>query len=432
MKFCKALLLCVVMLHIGTIVYAKKVRVLFLGNSYTYVNDLPNIVANMAASTGDTLIYDMSAPGGQTFSGHLDPFTGNSLQKIKAGGWDYVVLQEQSQMCAYPTMSFDIWCYPYAEQLVDTVKASNPCAEVIFYMTWGRKNGDVPGMCNGFPGWTHFCTYHAMDSVIRERYMLMGDSFNTTVSPVGAVWRYLRTNHPSIELYDADGSHPSPAGSYAGGCSFYTAIFKKPADSIKYNFSLSATTAATIRTAASRVVYDSMSYWQIAKHETFASFSHNASSMAPVAFTNKSSNAIQSAWDFGDGATSTATSPTHTYTLPGNYTVRLIATDATGCSDTTYTTINLQNVGVATHNVAAAFTVSPNPVKGILYIKSGEFVKSNYRMQILNSMGQLVHQQQTTATSIQHIDVSGIAAGVYTLHISNASGEMYREKIVVQ
>ena len=59
----------------------KTVRVLFLGNSYTYYHNMPKLVADMAASAGDTLVWEMEAPGGFTFSGHYTSTT--SKNKIK-------------------------------------------------------------------------------------------------------------------------------------------------------------------------------------------------------------------------------------------------------------------------------------------------------------------------------------------------------------
>jgi hypothetical protein len=74
-------------------------RVLFLGNSYTYANDLPQLLADIANSTGKTLIFDMNAPGGYYLGEHLTNPT--SLAKIASGNWDNVVLQEQSMALAY-------------------------------------------------------------------------------------------------------------------------------------------------------------------------------------------------------------------------------------------------------------------------------------------------------------------------------------------
>src|SRR4051812_45886499 len=74
-------------------------HVLFIGNSYTYVNNLPQIVADVASSMGDSLIYDSYAIGGYTLEQHFAD--SNCTNKIKAGGWDYVILQEQSQLPAW-------------------------------------------------------------------------------------------------------------------------------------------------------------------------------------------------------------------------------------------------------------------------------------------------------------------------------------------
>ena len=57
--------------------------VLFLGNSYTSVNNLPQLVKNLSNSAGKTLFVDANIPGGFTISGHLNDAT--SLNKIRQG-----------------------------------------------------------------------------------------------------------------------------------------------------------------------------------------------------------------------------------------------------------------------------------------------------------------------------------------------------------
>jgi hypothetical protein len=166
--------------------------VLFLGNSYTYVNDLPKTIADMALSTNDTLIYDSNCPGGYTLQGHATNAT--SLNKIKQGNWDYVVLQEQSQYPSFPINQVETDVFPYAKLLDSLIHVSNPCAETVFYMTWGRKNGDA----SNCPSWPPVCTYNGMDSLLRLRYETMATSNKALLSPVSVVWKYLRTNNPLI------------------------------------------------------------------------------------------------------------------------------------------------------------------------------------------------------------------------------------------
>ena len=77
------------------------VNILFLGNSYTAVNNLPQLVAKIAESNGKNVYFASSTPGGHLLLQHAENST--SLNLIKEGNWDYVVLQEQSQL---PTIEY--------------------------------------------------------------------------------------------------------------------------------------------------------------------------------------------------------------------------------------------------------------------------------------------------------------------------------------
>lgn len=234
--------------------HSQEVRkVLFIGNSYTQVNNLPQMVANIAASMGDTMEFRSNTPGGCTFEMHCQ---NQSMTMICEGGWDFVVMQEQSQLPAFPIDSVERYVFPFAKQLVDSVCVFSPIAEPMFYMTWGRKNGDTEF------GYPPMDTYEGMDSLLYERYMQMGGDNDASVCPVGRVWHYLRDHHGEIELYQTDGSHPSLAGSYAAACAFYTMLFGRDPDSIPFDAGLDQRHACTIRSAAHAVVFDSLWKWK--------------------------------------------------------------------------------------------------------------------------------------------------------------------------
>ena len=236
-------------------VWADGYKVLFIGNSYTDVNNLPQLIASMAEAGGDTLVFSANLPGGSTFNNHLNNSTTVSL--IQQGEWDYIVLQGQSQEPSFPDGQFYSETYPYAQQLCEMIRQYNPEAKIVFYMTWGRKNGDQYN-CPYFPP---LCTYEGMDSLLYLRYMTMAEDFGAEVSPVGALWHYLRDHQPEIELYASDESHPSLAGSYAAACSFYSVLFRKNPRELVYNPGIDEEQAEHIKIAASKVVYDSLAKW---------------------------------------------------------------------------------------------------------------------------------------------------------------------------
>ena len=214
-------------------------KVLFLGNSYTGVNNLPQIVHDVALSAGDTLVFDSYTPGGYQLIDHsLDVA---SQTKIMAGGWDYVVIQGQSQEPITLYNQFNSG----GGALYNLIKQYTPCAVTMPYMTWGRKNGDASN-CVSFPV---MCSYQGMDTTLRNRYLNLTTVINGEVSPVSVVWNYIRQNYPNIELYQADESHPSIAGSYAAACCFYASLFKKDPTLITYNFGLNASDATIIKNA---------------------------------------------------------------------------------------------------------------------------------------------------------------------------------------
>ena len=84
-----------VVVFIPIFVFSQQTKeVLFIGNSYTYQNNMPQLVSNIATSFGDTLNYESSLLGGATFNIHST--NSATLSKISQEPWDYVVLQAQS------------------------------------------------------------------------------------------------------------------------------------------------------------------------------------------------------------------------------------------------------------------------------------------------------------------------------------------------
>ncbi|MAQ32145.1 MAG: hypothetical protein CMD26_05410 [Flavobacteriales bacterium] len=237
--------------------------VLFIGNSYTMYNNLPSLISSIASSMGDELNTDQSLLGGASLQSHTNNNTTTNL--IMSGNWDYVVLQEQSQYPSFPLWQVEQDVFPYASQLNNLVNEYNECGRTVFFMTWGRENGDQ----NNCENWPPVCTYEGMDDLLRERYMIMADNNNALASPVGAVWRFIRDSEYDIDLYIADGSHPSVLGSYVAAICFYTTLFQKNPLEIPWDISLgiSENTAQLIHEAVKQVVYDSFEEWNIESND---------------------------------------------------------------------------------------------------------------------------------------------------------------------
>ncbi len=389
-------------------------QVLFLGNSYTYVNDLPQLLNDAAASVGDNVITDQNTPGGYSLEGHST--NAISLDKIRQGNWDFVVLQEQSQRPSLQDEYVEVNVYPYAQRLNDTIVKYNFCSETAFYMTWGRENGDASN-CSIRPP---VCTYEGMDDLLKERYLFMANDNEAITSPVGAVWRYLRDNDLNIDLYSSDGSHPSLAGSYTAAITFYTVIFKKDPTFITFNSTLSETDATIIKDAVKIVVYNNLTEWFIGNYNPVADFSYVNNGNLEYAFANNSVYSTNYLWDFGDENTSTEENPIHVYSEEGNYEVTLTANYLCENPSIKSETISVV-LGLNDFSDKEIIKVYPNPVKEALYIELLSTNKNEINVEIYNISGILIkpYIKEPVINGSISINVEDLNKGVYFLKISS-------------
>ncbi len=342
--FCAGLVVFANLLHAQT-------RVLFIGNSYTYVNDLPQLTADCAMSIGFAgfpMEIASSTPGGSTFQMHTTNATTQSL--ISQGNWDYVVLQEQSQLPSFPDAQVAAECFPFAAQLNEQIMAIDSCTETVFYMTWGRQNGDA-GNC---ASWPPVCTYEGMDSLLNLRYRQMAIDNQALLSPVGALWKYIRLTYPEINLYAADGSHPSLEGSYAAACSMIAVMFRTDPYLITYTSTLDPVTAEKIKLAAQAVVFNNLAEWHVGEYDPTVNVSTTSTGLT-LQIDNQSNSNLSFTWDFGDGNSSTEFSPQHNYASAGVYSLNYSAMDA--CGKTVYGYFEIQVLDNQIHEIQKKYVV---------------------------------------------------------------------------
>lgn len=189
----------------------RKVRVLFIGNSYTYVNELPYLFSQLAASTPRPKQVDaeMVVAGGATLQRLWDE--GNALRALRQGHWDFVVLQEQSTLGDGGVINGiaqinDPKAFHESARLFDS-EIRKAGARTVFFLTWARQNS---------PEW---------QSKLNSAYGDIARELDALLAPVGPAWQRALHEDPKLLLYLGDKSHPTPAGSYLAACVFYAVMF---------------------------------------------------------------------------------------------------------------------------------------------------------------------------------------------------------------
>ncbi|MGB0402585.1 MAG: DUF4886 domain-containing protein [Salibacteraceae bacterium] len=304
-------------IFISILTFGQEIKsVLFFGNSYTDANDLPRTTQLLANSLGDSLYAMASTRGGQRLSGHAsDP---NSYMSMQMTPWDFVVFQEQSQLPSFPASQVITDVFPYAKQLCDSVHLLPNCTKPMFFMTWGRENGDQQN-CQFYPP---LCTYEGMQLELRKNYLQMGLDNDAYVSPVGMVWREVRRRIPQMKLYDPDESHPSQIGTYVAACTFYAAIFGKSPVGATYNGTLWPAEADSIQQIVQEIVFDSLHTWNMETSTFNADFNFHVNNDM-VTFNYLGPINADVYWEFGNGQSDTGGVVTHHYGVADTFKVRM-------------------------------------------------------------------------------------------------------------
>jgi len=165
---------------------AFTLRVLFVGNSLTYSNDLPATVERVAVAAGGRIVTGAVTAPGAALEDHWR--AGTALQAIRAGGWDVVVLQQGPSSLPDNRRTLRQWTRRFARP----IRAAG--ARPALLMVW-------PSVSRG----------SAFDGV-RAAYAAAAEAVDGILLPAGEAWRTARERSPELALYGPDGFHPSRLG----------------------------------------------------------------------------------------------------------------------------------------------------------------------------------------------------------------------------
>jgi hypothetical protein len=217
-------------------------RLLFIGNSYTYVNNLPAMFARLARAGGRTAETGILAEGGATLADHIaSPETEKALSSAR---WNVVVLQEQSEIPSIERFR-QAEMYPAVRRLVRMTRDAG--AQPMLYLTWAHQDGWPQ---DGLIGYT------SMQSAIDDGYLVIARELHATVAPVGYAWAKVLKTGASSGLWQSDGSHPTVKGTYLAACVFYATVFRESPNGLGYRAGLPKHEASELQAIATNVVLD--------------------------------------------------------------------------------------------------------------------------------------------------------------------------------
>lgn len=175
-------------------------RVLFIGNSLTYTNRLPEMVQTIAEASGHTLAQGMVAAPNVSLEDHWLSGVERTINSVKA---DVVVMQQGPSSLPQNQEYLRFWTERMSESI--------------------RQAGGVPAL---YMVWPEATRAYAFDAVY-ESYLGAATAVNGLFMPAGLAWLYAWQQDPELELYGPDGFHPTPLGSAVAALTIYRILFNE-------------------------------------------------------------------------------------------------------------------------------------------------------------------------------------------------------------
>ncbi|MBT5735769.1 MAG: hypothetical protein HOI28_02880 [Euryarchaeota archaeon] len=277
-------------------------NVLMYGNSYTASNNLASLLESLGVVDTESI-----APGGYDLAGHWDDINtsmhiSNTTLRNPSIDWDYVILQDQSQIPSLPTTDTN-----WQESKNGAVKISTEVeaegSEIVLFMTWGRRSGESGVQWHQNNNINQ--NYSIMQSRLADGYIHYAENISAAgntvwVAPVGLAFQHI---HDAVEadgtnasqsgntfynLYTSDGSHPSLSGSYLSACVLYATMVGESPVGSNDTVALSASLKLELQQAAAATVFNETSHMSYPWEEV------SGSSISP---TSQSSRSIPAGWN---------------------------------------------------------------------------------------------------------------------------------------
>ncbi len=407
----KKLLFLLVIITSRAIAQTDTTHVLFIGNSFTYTYNVPDLVQGLATAAGLPLVYEMHAPGGvsvgdvaQDTLAHMNNPSVFGL--IRKGNWDFVSLQDNQGRFIYgggifPDTNVSKVIRGHLK-IRDSVRHYNSCARMLWFAGWGPKNGYG----------TISTTGAGLIDNIYDNYKYLRDTAHEIISPIGKAWERAAIAVPAADCWGPDLTHESLAGAYLTASVIFTSIYRINTENIMFDGGLDTATARVFRRIAYQTVMDSIAPTNLAAYiPTLA-----------VTATTLTATPGYSHYQWFHNGTAIGSGAANTFAVAASGCYYVIATNSSACSARSAEKC-VGPLSAPALEAAAPLAVYPVPSTSTLNVDyqgnlpATAIITDAYGRNLKEVL--LVSHQQA-------IPVSGLPEGMYFLTIANGTTIAHR------
>ncbi len=240
---------------INSIISESTVKVLFIGNSLTFGNNMPDIFNNLSINAGKDVYVDQITPSGVSLNFHS--YNKESIDKINEQKWTYIILQS-NDITAFPDMYNDE--VANINRLKNHIKRNNEKTKIIYLMVWSLRDG-----WNGIElnGEKVFYSYEEYMNKIYNGTIYISEQCDVIIAPVGWIWKHIIEEKPEIKsnLFAPDGAHPALYGSYITAYTYFVTIFLEELHVSIQSIDIPTEIQMYFQAAVNPIVLDHLELW---------------------------------------------------------------------------------------------------------------------------------------------------------------------------
>ena len=209
----------------------QPLKILFLGNSLMFFNDMPGLFRDLATAAGKKVYVDSVTRGSATISDFARQYTdvgAQAYQKIQNERWDYIIIEPSRRITPFENTTYkaELESAHLLQQM-----AAKAGAKILLYCVWGNNDGtltqyDATDPANMIKGQVHYDYTRKMHVEFLKK---VNTEFAEALGGVGVIdagyaFENSMALYPNINLYDPDRRHPSLEGSYLAAACVYATI----------------------------------------------------------------------------------------------------------------------------------------------------------------------------------------------------------------
>ncbi len=377
----------------------NSLKVLFVGNSITYFNDMPQSFQKIAHSLGDNVDLQVYAPGGTGFVHHIE--SDELFDLFRSTQWDYVVLQPGSSESISHSYPIEVTS-DRAQILLDSIYKYSPCAKVFYYEisygVWGNTEENLN-------------TYNETMDLIRHNVEYLSQHTSVPFVPAGEAIRYAWNLDTSEMLWGSTGDiHPNAKGSYIIACAMYASIFRKESSYSDFYATLTEEDAKRFQRIADSIVLNHQEDWYFDAYRPIIDW-HYEIQQDSLSFYHQSVRVDSVEWNFGDNVLSQQDSGLHIYSQSGQYQLQFTAYQH-ACPISEQKDIEIIKPNVSVPYIALnEVRVFPNPTIGNVSV---EYSFDDGLIEVYDALG-----KKCLVTKNKTFNLSSFPKGIYWVKIVN-------------